>query len=288
MTTSRVVDILTDIGRNLEHLLYRSEHRYHGPDCLWCVHTAGPGKLRQLTQHPSGSDFKVCKEQVVKRALLVAIDYDGRSTAAQQIAHCHDFLQQRFLFNDIRVLSQLAVVPTKYNLSRMLDELTRNTRPGDFLLFIFVGRSRRLNGRANGHHVLVPSDCAGTRYVSLQAELFAKVRPGVHLTAILDCGDNRIDLPRSYVAHHPAIRAFDHTTARHPSGTIVALATNGCPGRLCRYTIQAMVRKNLRITAEELLQSVSALAVKRGAGTIRLAASRHVVPEQYYVCLTNR
>jgi hypothetical protein len=267
------MDIISDIMRSVEHLqdAFRTNQSYHGKQCLWCsMKQSSENDIEfhpQLTvkyKHPTSADFKASRENVTKRALLISVD---TSTIVQEFS---EFLRNSFYYNDIRIIHK----NHENNISSHLRWLVDHTKPGDYILLLFVGKK-----------LVEPIHNITTQMI--YNELFRKVPNGVHLTTILDCDQTEIELPIKYLYIEGAIMMFDDQCLES-NGHIVSFSANSQSediGTLTTLIMKAVYDKNARISLDALLYDVS--QTQRNINP-RLSVSRNITISNYYFCLTNQ
>jgi hypothetical protein len=282
---NHLFDVFTDIGRSVEHAtdMFRDVKRYHGKSCLWCrnVVSINPTLLQLKYKHPTGSDFKCSQEDVKKRALIVSVDYlNNQKQAYTSGIKLKDFLENNYLFKDIKHLSDVPTsvnLPTKKNIKTHVEWLLHDTKAGDLLIFAFIGEGKQDFLLANDFRTggLITAD-------DLFISLFSKIPLNVHLTAIIDSGQNAQELQLNYKVNKNALLCFENRSKR-TTGTIICISaqTRKTVGLLTMSIIECVTSKNLRLSVQNLLYELDVLKPN-------LSTSRHVVPNQYYFCLSNK
>ncbi|KZT69121.1 hypothetical protein DAEQUDRAFT_276836 [Daedalea quercina L-15889] len=153
-----------------------------------------------------------------KKALLIGIKYDTSGSPESEdfgklrgphddVQSVHDLLTDVYGYRleDIVVLidregGDRRMQPTKVNITREIQQLVRNARPGDRLVFLFAGHSTQLTCSEHTEEddmdeAIVPMDHSGPEKTKksklimdnwLRKYLIDPLKPGVQLIAILD------------------------------------------------------------------------------------------------------
>jgi hypothetical protein len=208
----------------------------------------------------------------MKRAILVGINYsqspDRLTGCINDVTAMELLLETRYLVTDITMLTETQA--TNSAITKALTDVVARSVSGDTIIFHYSGHGDLIDNNNQSvdpeynrmDQAIVPIDRKKIRDDDLSA-IFSKVKPGVHVVAIMDCchsGSILDSTPQDVINAAP--KAFDNIgvviSASKDNQTSADATFNGKPmGMLTHMLIAALEASNYTSTYAQLVLDIT-------------------------------